>query len=359
MLIANFADLHARGKDLEAFEAQWTAGLREAIARNARAIVIAGDIFDRPNVGDNYASTGAIARAVISPLIVEVPQDVPILAAVGNHDLASGAAVDALTLLEALPNAWVFRHAEWFEHLDGYDRVQILFFPWRWGAESTPFEDVTEALASLDGPLDSPSLLVGHVQVKGAALDNGMNSPGGSWTITQKELSSLPFDRIALGDYHRRQDLTGRGTYVGALRQLGFGQEGHPAGFELWNSGSGETEWVELGIAPRHRTVTLKSQLATLPEPEDGEILRIICDGFTPNLAEARRIEATGRARFEIDADADERVSSAACEESGRQLAAAMTPHKALDTWAKGQVAPPTPTDLSRLRALACNIIQA
>ena len=65
MKIANVADIHARGKDLEACRSQLAAMVAECVKRGVDLVTLAGDIFDKSNIGDTRSSTGAIAAVVI------------------------------------------------------------------------------------------------------------------------------------------------------------------------------------------------------------------------------------------------------------------------------------------------------
>lgn len=114
----------------------------------------------------------------------------------------------------------------------------------------------------------------------------------GDWAMSRSDLEKVPAKHIALGDFHRRQDLTGRGGYVGALRQLGFGEEGNTQGFEILDTDTWEAQWVELSACPVHRTVEIMPG-DPIPEQAAGERLRVRYLS-APSTDEVRHLEAQG-----------------------------------------------------------------
>ena len=106
MFIASIADLHFGRADLQAARAQWEAALAECVKRKVDLITIAGDVFDKPNIGDAHASTGAIVRAVLEPM---KGLGIDFLIIPGNHDKAGPASQDALTVFDSMPNVTVER----------------------------------------------------------------------------------------------------------------------------------------------------------------------------------------------------------------------------------------------------------
>ncbi|HOG04565.1 MAG TPA: hypothetical protein PLL14_11330, partial [Accumulibacter sp.] len=211
----------------------------------------------------------------------------------GNHDYSGPGRADALHVFDACENVTVARGVGF----GGPVGVRVLCVPWLYTDKS--FDEVVLDAASV--PCD---LLLAHVQVRGAlqnrrhAMEFGQpmkpyEPRPGDWSTTREFLASLPVRHFALGDFHMRQDLTdGRGGYVGALRQLDFGEEGNPAGFEIWDSESNLTEWIELDECPQHRTIIARpgESVALL---DDCIKYRVRYDG-APDPLEARELEAQG-----------------------------------------------------------------
>lgn len=303
MKIAICADLHARESDLLDFVAQWGALFDECEARGVETLMIAGDVFDAVRITD------AIAAAVVGPLVGAIARarandrEFNAYAIPGNHDYRGPRPDGALQLLAEVGcevvnvpsalNLWQTRETS---------VPRVAFLPWI----NVPDATATEILRDLcSEPLD---LLVGHVQVIGARMSGAMTCPEGSgWRIARADLEALPVRRFALGDFHRRQDLTdGRGGYVGALRQLNHGEEDNPAGFEIWDSTTNEVEWVELDKAPRYRTVFARPS-DSIREPNENERMRVRFEG-QPDRALVRQLEAVG-ARVEIVLPREDRIA--------------------------------------------------
>jgi DNA repair exonuclease SbcCD nuclease subunit len=326
--IANLADLHARGRDLKAFRAQWEQALRVCMDEKVSRVLIVGDIFNTSDVYDSAASTGAIADAVLSPLNA-FHRDQPgteVVALVGNHDLQGMGSVDALAIL---PDWVTVRREHGWISRPGLD---LLCIPWDWsGADA---EKVIADLARAPRQEGQARALLAHIQVKGAMTGEGATyQKKPHWGVSREFLQGLDFDRFILGDFHRRQELVeGRGGYIGALRQMGHGEEGNPAGLEIWTPETGEARWVELNAAPQYRTVDLYEPTEELPAPAKGEALRVRTIGWRPSNAAARVIEEQGAAVVGV-LEYEERESRAEVEPGTEQ-----NPLALLRLWAAEQI---------------------
>lgn len=278
MKIAVIADAHARGKDLKAFKAQWSEAIRIAISKGVKHILVAGDMFDRPNISDRYATVGDIVEAVVEPISFHTSGgalEVTIHVISGNHDMSNASQRDALEVLKMVDSVEVYQSATPVNLGEG---VHAVMLPWEWkpGCE----DQIRSTLSLMDIDPGEKVILCAHLQVLGAYV-GGREVEHGSYAIGRSTLEALPFDRFFLGDFHNRQDLTnGRGGYVGALRQMNHGEEGHQQGFEIWDSETNEVQWIELEKAPTHRTVLVQKG-DVLPIPGPNEILRIRPQGFT------------------------------------------------------------------------------
>jgi len=279
--IALTADWHLRGKDLDVCYEQIQAMAGECAQRGVNWVVVAGDIFDRSTIGDNDASTGAIAEAAICGLSEFTDKRIRVLVIPGNHDKAGAGSMDALTIFGSRV---IVLHEATMNWPIGPDiRAKIL--PWQWSGELPP--------ELFDDPCD---LLIAHISVKGGRMASKKTcDKDGQWTISRADLERIPVRHVALGDFHARQDLTdGRGGYIGALRQCNFGEEDNPAGFEIWDSDTGLTEWVELDAAPKHRTIVVEPGEPTptiLADPK--WITRVQIEGNLDHAA-VRKLENAG-----------------------------------------------------------------
>lgn len=301
MKIALTADWHARGKDLHAFEAQLGALVDTCRARSVQHLCIAGDIADSPSVGDTQASTGRITCAIKQPLeqLTNTGCEVHIIP--GNHDQAGAGSADALHVLDGMPGIYTYRQPD---SVFLADDTVLAFVPWDWNPDACA-EDVITRTCSEVQRCGSPVILLAHVQVIGARMQGNFtceSKPQG-WQISRACLDALPVDHIALGDFHRRQELVpGRGGYIGALRQLNHGESGNPAGFEIYDTDTKTVEWLELDAAPRHYTVQIDTQ-GNKQEPEgirETDKVRVRYETGGLDHADVLALERQGRQVEEI-----------------------------------------------------------
>jgi DNA repair exonuclease SbcCD nuclease subunit len=348
MKIANTADIHLRGKDLAACDAQLGALVYECIQRRVSLLTVAGDVFDRPGIGDNHASTGAIAEVAIRHIKRLTDAGVNVLVIPGNHDQGGAGSAPATNVLLGIPGVYVV-HEPGLTGSVCRDLV-IVHIPWSWGAENAEqviAKHVAYAVKSANG---RKVVLLAHIQVVGARLSGSFccDPAPGQWQVSRGFLESLPVDRFVLGDFHARQDLTGgRGGYVGALRQLTFGEEANPAGFEIFDTETGAAEWVELDAAPRYHSEMIAvcddgrdHQFTT--EGLNGDNWRVRFDG-NPDPVEVRRLEAAG-VRVEIVVESQERIRRAEVPEG-----IADDNHALIGLWAASQNPPVDGDRLARM----------
>lgn len=321
------ADWHWRGKDLPAAEDQLNALIDHAKKAECQAIFMAGDLFDRPNIGDRHASTGTqvtILRDCLSRA------EMPIYVVPGNHDKPNEVQRAAFDALE--PYIQVLAEPEWIL----VSGVQVAPLPWIWGGDA---EEILDQLL-IDAPTtDTPRLLLGHVQVLGARMSGSFLCEHGSFAVSQESIARFPAEHVCLGDFHQRQLLTNcHGGYVGALRQLNHGEEGNPTGFEIWTPATGQVEWVELDAAPRYHTVQWDAHQAQPAIPEG--IVRLQTPDWTPTPDEMKDLDVTV-VRTSTQSTRQTRLEE---EEGSADL---RDPIALLHLWAKAQ--DPTPENLDEL----------
>jgi len=344
MRIAITADWHARGKDLPDLKKQLDALVGECQRREIEVLAVLGDIFEHSQIGDSYASTGAIVEVVAKPIAewlgnrvdLQSRCDRTVLMIPGNHDVSGAGSADALHVFDGVPRITVARNLP----LTVLSRT-LMCLPWNWGSERTPEQILSDA------PMNEQMLLFAHVEVIGARMGGVQccEVKPGKWQISREFLESLPVAHVALGHFHTRQDLTGgRGGYVGALRQLNFGEEGNPAGFEIFDTETRETEWVELDAAPTYRTVEV-SNPNLMPGKRTNEHLRIRYVGTQPIdpsvIAELERNEDT---QLEVIVPRQERIQRAEVP-----AGIADDPHGLIGLWAGTQNPPVEAAPLNQM----------
>jgi len=335
--IANSADWHARGKDLDALDRQLGALVNQTALAGCELHCVAGDIFDEPNIADSRASTGAIVE-IVTKHVANAP--FRWLFIPGNHDVSGAGSVDALTCLDQFKNVTVMREAGVYsDHPARHIFSNIVCLPWDWSGKTTP----AQAIRSIERhhANGKPDILLAHVQRIGSRMSGRKVCEGGSWAISDAELDAFKFDHLALGDFHHRHN-----GYVGALRQLNHGEEGNPAGFELWYPDTNETKWIELNEAPRYRTVKSFSKDDIWVQGEN-EILRVQTIGWVPSQSEviaAEQAAPPNSFRVEPILEREERIQRAEVPQG-----AASDPAALINLWASTQTPPIEPMRIQRM----------
>lgn len=321
MKIAFTADQHARGKDLKDFSTQWAQLWAICRREGVSHIISCGDLFDCQNIGDKNAETGAIVAAVLEPIVLDLwdrlyrlPESLTFTdphfhVISGNHDQSAPHRVSAIEVLKSSRSVSVY--TELGIH-DLGENVKLCTLPWIYG-------DMNNALYGLqldlkntppEGRKPTHSILVAHAEVMGAALNKLKASDHG---IDREHRSLATFGKVVFGHFHKRQQLWPNGGYVGALRQLNHGEEGNPAGFEIYDTETRETEWIELNGAPRYcstRIHSVEELQAFNPRPD--HINRVICTGFIPPRDIATELEAFHRVSVEVEVAKLERIDRGA-----------------------------------------------
>lgn len=302
MKLATLADLHAREKDLAEFTAQYQAALEECDARNVDAIVIAGDVYHRP--GKAIArNLHRVIDAVKKPLVRWLDSDPKRVAYIipGNHDYSTASDLPfALSEFDGHPRLFVIREPE-VVHLDNHD-LSLALLPYIYEADY----DSELAQLCLDCNGATHRVLVHHIPFAGLLMNKNYAAPFGEKNAARDSQFVKAFTHVTGGHFHKRQP----GYYCGALRQLNFGEEGNPTGFEIWDSETGEAEFVQLNEARKHVTFFCnKSRTAHDVLDHTGRFnIRLIFDGPEPEPEHVRELEAAG-VTVEIVRDAYQRES--------------------------------------------------
>lgn len=282
MRLANFADLHACGKDLPAFSRQWDAGIDRAIAERVDAVTIAGDVFDSAEIGDQYASDGAVLEAVQRPLVRLAEAGIPAYIVSGDHDQAGAGRASAILGLAGIPGVTCTVEPTLMSISKHGEHVNLYMLPWDW-TPGVSAEAEIETLLGLANPLlKATRILIGHVSTSGLLMNRhraaerieAPSSRARNWQVSREYLDELiasgRVHHIRLGDFHLRHE-----HYIGALRQRNHGEEGNPQGFEILDTSTGEKTWIELDEAPRYRTVEVGVGEMAPDAPGENEILKV------------------------------------------------------------------------------------
>lgn len=245
-------DLHFKSKNLNDVSMAWTRLVEAAAKKNVPVILQAGDVFHHSNVYGREASTGTIYDAFMSPFrkLDNAPK---LVVAIGNHDQGSPLDKDALSPIDEYDWIKVIRKIEVVEL---FDDLVVFALPWINKAHLVCSAVVAglshdEALADVKSRLyqvldhgkkviaeakqrGKLTIVLGHVEVEGAALGHGMSLPEGGFPFTPAQLVGLGADMYALGHVHIRQRLPGapgeNDGYLGTLCQNSYKEEGNFTG---------------------------------------------------------------------------------------------------------------------------------
>ncbi len=314
MIFAHTADWHL-GKDIDVERNQLAAFVGKCAELRVEVVVIAGDIFERPNVCTPKYSTGAVQTLFLQTIHELRAIKIIVIVVRGNHDYMGPGCTDALCCIEGTEGVHVVREPNVIKFPG--KPVQLFCLPWEYDAEAEQI--VREQLTPVEDGEHTVRILTGHIQVLGALMgakrtkdeDSGLAREFCMSREFLDEISPL-FARIAFGDFHKRQDLTnGKGGFVGALRQLTHGEEGNPAGFEIFDTDTETADWIELDAAPYFKTIQLENEEPVEPVAREhcrGSVsLRIRCIGYDPTPEDVRGAERLG-AKVEVLCDVEERV---------------------------------------------------
>lgn len=297
MKLALISDLHFRGHRLEELSRHAMECARLINAENPDAVLCAGDVFDKSNVADKDATTGAVvkvARGFFREL--QLIGKVKAHTIIGNHDRANDLSNDAIETIQS--DVFALRSGGGCEWIS-LRNLAVLCVSWHYTQDAQDL--IARAMLQAPDREQFPKrLLLAHVQVIGEAMNSGQVCEHGTFAVTREFLEALDVDYIRLGDFHRRNPdlIPGKGGYIGALAQKDFGEAGNPQGFEILNTETGESKWVEVEVGRRHfiETVTDEDQISISLSAHDPslEILRFDCDGFEPARETKLRLRELG-----------------------------------------------------------------
>lgn len=288
-----------------------------AFQHEADLAVIVGDIFDRPR-----PSPAEIVFA--QQQIRRLAREIPTFVIPGNHDMAIGTDPSVVAALDlGMRNLHVLSRPE---ILTEYS-VQIASLPFPSKAMLLAKEEyaglgpeavnlvISEKLRTiLRGFLvkldpKRPSLLLAHLIIQGAALNDDQVAGQEHISLTREDLDG--WSLVCLGDLHLCQQVGKRAWYSGSLERTDFGMEHHAPGW-LLHTLDGDSLQTEAIETPARRYVTLSTDELIHSEPYPDIVYRIKermsqeeLDAIQPHLARwqqgtqlfCEQIEVTRQAR--------------------------------------------------------------
>lgn len=207
--------------------------------RGIDTIVFAGDIFENrrfvaSEVLDKVYRLFKVRLAKFQCYVIA-----------GNHDILYDNSSDVcqLRFLENLPNVHLYIDVVGSETIGD---KRWFFVPW---IQEDKVDRVNSWLIkSSRGNIDK-NVIVGHFDMIGARMEAKTVSTGG---FDPKRFLNAAKLTIS-GHYHCRSEISDGDSlicYVGTPYQLSFGHVGIPAGYHIYDSDSGELEFIENSVSP-------------------------------------------------------------------------------------------------------------
>jgi len=224
----------------------WLA--EQAAAEEPDAILFAGDLYDRHNPTPNEESVALAGMRRLADIA-------PTYVLLGNHTQSKGDDESALASLRAM------QHPE-IEIIEtprtislGEATLYCLPYPplgrvvapegESWGPEvkngkvSQGLADIVAHWSNEAQESDEPSILFSHVTWAGGEYNPGRPAPMEDVRVPTDRLPV--FDGVVAGHLHMRQRIGGldHARYVGPPDRWSFNDEGNPAGYGVFSTGSG------------------------------------------------------------------------------------------------------------------------
>jgi len=274
LIIAAVADLHFRAKRLSDIADAWKAAVKDMLMNRVNLCLIAGDVFDHPNISGREASFGTVYRAFIDPLMELKAAGVAVVVIDGNHDLATQGQKSALEPLRDLGVEYV----DIPRVINPFSRVTVACLPWLIKSNKTETESLLKEFRLKLSMSDGLKIFLAHCEVAGTKTPQGYELIGGSFELTPGQISSVGADIVVCGHIHNRQ-----GPYVGALTQLNFGEEGNPTGYDLYKISRGKLERTFQAM-PSLRYLTFDVKDGEVPTCQSKDYYKIRFErDFTPD----------------------------------------------------------------------------
>lgn len=242
MLIASSSDQHLgfqrfagarsalRKRD---FFRVFKAWVDNVIDTEAAVATLAGDLFDSADP-DNESIFVAVSQ-----LLRLSEAGIKVIAISGNHDTPKSSRTHIYSVLSELPIHCVFRETEVIE----VDDVSFVAVPWS------------------NEVLDWGGVPDGDVLIVHTACDD---SPASTPNRNFSNVGDIRWDYMALGDWHKRVEISPHAHFPGALEHTSFGEENNETGAMYYGLRDGTFGYWE---SPSRGMVTLYVNLAGHKDP--------------------------------------------------------------------------------------------
>ncbi|MCL4366798.1 exonuclease SbcCD subunit D [Patescibacteria group bacterium] len=206
--------------------------IEQAIKEQVDAFIFAGDAYKtRDPSPTQQRGFGERIRKIVKA-------GIPVVMVVGNHDTpnAEGKAntLDIYSALE-MEKVYVSRRPEFLQIPTKAGILQVITAPWLHRHDFKSLGDLLPAMYQQINP-DTPAILVGHLEVEGAAFgsEKGLAIIN-DVTIPLSLLTDRRLSYVALGHIHKHQVLNKEPLviYPGSPDRIDFGEEKEEKGFIL------------------------------------------------------------------------------------------------------------------------------
>jgi len=280
MKLLHIADLHLGKRVCEYPMIEEQREILAAICHSAkregvRAVLIAGDIYDRP-------VPPAEATALFSDFLTDLRNaGIEVLMIAGNHDSGERLSFAAPLLARegvhvagrccGVPEVVVLEEGELrvaFHLLPHFRPAALAPF---WGGKR--FENSTEALAEIFSRVDFGAadrhVLLAHLFVSGSATSDSELPVIGTVDAVPAALFSR-FDYVALGHLHRPQAFS-KVTYAGSPLCYSFSEVGQQKSAVLLDVSAEGVSTARVPVYPKHQMREIKGSMAELMAGEYSE----------------------------------------------------------------------------------------
>jgi DNA repair exonuclease SbcCD nuclease subunit len=229
-----------------------------ASERKIRNIVFLGDLFhDRQKIDVlTYQKTFEIFEKHLCG------NDLNVNLLLGNHDLWHYEKLDVSSVnpLRNLPGIRIINEPCVKEISDGSEDFFMGFLPYT----HNPIEDLKTVEKEWDKivPKGQKKVLGGHISVDGAVWNVKYNTMSEVTIEHDGDMVRVgpnifkKWDKVFLGHYHAEQKLDEKVEYVGSPLQLSFGEAFQKKHVIVFETDSGESEYIENTFSPKHYILT-------------------------------------------------------------------------------------------------------
>lgn len=234
------ADTHLRPSDFEVKSRLLKRYLHEL---DYDMCFIVGDLFDQPKIGNKKCT----ANYMIETINKIFQCGKPVIILEGNHDQAPD-----YSALQLLKGPIICNQPLVMEFTDYVG----LIVPWMRN-DSDYKNSVIEHLESFNEVVggNKPRYLFGHINLAGANMSGNITvNPQSYFCFEEADFKNLDITAGFLGHLHERQT-KGKFTYIGAMAQLNFGEEGNPPGVMIYNTSTNEAQYFAWPETPGYVTI--------------------------------------------------------------------------------------------------------